>query len=183
MTEVGDVKGEADSSSGLSGPDYKTVNDDITAKDQINQYTCKTNFLSLNTLISPFKTPGPRPQHNKSDKTTEFTKTLNEFENMTRTQRAFLQKHKDLGHIGFEEIRELARQGELPKEFITVESPACAACMYARATRRPWRTKTRKNDVLVKDKPLNPGNCVAVDMMLSPTPGIIAQLTGRLTKR
>lgn len=40
----------------------------------------------------------------------------------------------------------------------------------------------RKNDAIVKSKELTPGECIAVDMMTSPTPGIISKLTRNLTK-
>ena len=54
--------------------------------------------------------------------------------------------------------------------------------MYAKATKRPWQTKTKNNEELVTERQLRPGNCVAVDMLHSPTPGLIAQLKGRLAK-
>ena len=34
---------------------------------------------------------------------------------------------------------------------------------------------------MIPDQEYTPGQCVAVDMLRSPTPGLIAQLTGRLT--
>ena len=113
---------------------------------------------------------------------TKFTDSMSRFSNLTPSQSGFLQAHKNLGHISYEQIRELARQGELPKEYITLTSPACAACMYTKTTKRPWRTKTKNNEKLVTKQQMQPGNCVAVDMLNSPTPGLIAQLTGRLTK-
>ena len=79
-------------------------------------------------------------------------------------------------------ICELARQGELPKEYITLTSPACAACMYATATKLSWRSKTKNHKNLVAKQQLQAGNCVAVDMLNYPAPGLISQLTGRLTK-
>ena len=54
--------------------------------------------------------------------------------------------------------------------------------MYGKATKRQWRQKTTSN----KDEttaPTKPGQVVSVDQMVSPTPGLIAQLTGRLTTK
>jgi hypothetical protein len=50
-------------------------------------------------------------------------------------------------------------------------------CLYAKATKRPWQSKPKKtgNDGL---KPTRPGQVVSVDQLVSPTPGLIAQMTG-----
>ena len=55
--------------------------------------------------------------------------------------------------------------------------------MYAKATRRPWRTKPRKNDSLVTKQRMKPGDYIAVDMLASPTLGLMAQMTGILTRK
>ena len=54
--------------------------------------------------------------------------------------------------------------------------------MYSQATKRPWQSKPTHNETMIPEKEYTPGQCVAVDMLKSPTPGLIAQLTGRLTK-
>ena len=60
-------------------------------------------------------------------------------------------------------------------------APICSACMYAKATRKPWRNKINKE---FKNKQVNkPGDLVSVDQMVSPTPGLVAQMTGRLTNK
>ena len=54
--------------------------------------------------------------------------------------------------------------------------------MFGKATKRPWRQKTPTN----KDeahKPTKPGEVVSVDQIKSPTPGLIAQMTGILTTK
>jgi hypothetical protein len=54
--------------------------------------------------------------------------------------------------------------------------------MYGAMTKRPWRTKgiQNKNKIRVAT---SPGDCISVDQLESPTPGFIAQLKGRLTKK
>jgi hypothetical protein len=76
----------------------------------------------------------------------------------------------------------MARIGIIPKGLAKCAAPACSACLYAKATKRPWRTKTESN----RDdaaKPTQPGEVVSVDQLVSPTPGLIAQMTGMLTTR
>ena len=108
---------------------------------------------------------------------TKFTDSMSRFSNLTPSQSGLLQVHKNLGHISYERIRKLARQGELQKEYITLTSPSCAACMYTKATQKPWRTKTKNSENLATTQTSQPDNCVAVDMLNSPTSGLIAQLT------
>jgi hypothetical protein len=57
--------------------------------------------------------------------------------------------------------------------------PICSACQYCKATKRKWRPKTSKNHA--PNKPTQPGQVILVDQMVSPTPGLIAQMTGFLT--
>jgi GAG-pre-integrase domain len=49
--------------------------------------------------------------------------------------------HYKLGHISFQKIRQLAKDGLVPKKFLKCRIPTCASCMYGTATKRPWRTK------------------------------------------
>jgi hypothetical protein len=54
--------------------------------------------------------------------------------------------------------------------------------MYGKATRRPCRTRssTNQDEALI---PTKPGQVVSVDQLTSPTPGLIAQITGALTTK
>jgi hypothetical protein len=54
--------------------------------------------------------------------------------------------------------------------------------MYGAMTKQPWRTKgiQNKNKIQVAT---SPGDCISVDQLESPTPGFIAQLKGKLTKK
>ena len=92
-----------------------------------------------------------------------------------------LQLHYDLGHISFEKMRRMAEKGIIPKPMATCNTPTCSACEYARATRRPWRSKTKKNRHI--RKPTKPGQVVSVDQMVSQTPGLIGQMVGFITTK
>jgi len=89
--------------------------------------------------------------------------------------------HKRFGNIHFSRLHEMARQGTIPRRLLHAEKPACAACLYAKATRRSWRGKGRK-DWTSDNRATSPGQCVSVDQLISPTPGLVAKLKGKLTK-
>lgn len=91
----------------------------------------------------------------------------------------FLKIHQQFGHCSFEKLRVMARKGVIHPKFKSANAPVCSACLYAKATRRQWRSKISINKEATE--PTKPGECVSVDQLVSPTPGLIAQLTGRLT--
>ena len=53
--------------------------------------------------------------------------------------------------------------------------------MFAQMIRKKWRSKTIKNFEPQRD--IKPGEVVSVDQLVSPTPGLVAQLTGILTTK
>ena len=76
-------------------------------------------------------------------------------------------------------MKDMGTTGHLPKFCATCEPPKCHECIYGKQTRCPWRTgKTRSR--IAKD-PAEPGNCVSVDQLESPTPGLVGQAKGTLT--
>ncbi len=74
--------------------------------------------------------------------------------------------HKRLGHIPFSRLHEMARQGIIPGRLVHAAKPACAACLYAKATRRGWRGKGRQNWAS-SNRITSPGRCVSVDQLIS----------------
>jgi len=61
----------------------------------------------------------------------------------------------------------------------TVTPPLCPGCLYGKATRHPWQSKTSFNPIAQTVSA--PGDCISVDQMISKVPGPIAQSTGKLT--
>jgi hypothetical protein len=76
----------------------------------------------------------------------------------------------------------MARRGILPRRLASCPIPVCTACMYGKATRRPWKSRSSDNQQDTSP-PSRPGECVSVDQLSSPTPGLIAQMTGYRTKQ
>jgi hypothetical protein len=79
----------------------------------------------------------------------------------------------------------MAKQGILPKKWAKCDIPICISCLYGKATRRPWRTKPKKDSQESKLRTATePGQqCISVDQSESRTPGLIAQVKGWLTKK
>ena len=93
-----------------------------------------------------------------------------------------LRYHYKYGHISFHKLKKMAQQGIIPTRLKDTYTPTCLACQYAKATRKPWRNKKQKHF----KKPIQatkPGQVVSVDQLVSPTPGLIAQMTGILTTK
>jgi hypothetical protein len=91
--------------------------------------------------------------------------------------------HHQFGHISMRKIQEMARQGIVPRRLAKCRIPTCSACLYSKATKRPWRGKPRTRGDNDETQPTKPGEKVSVDQLVSPTPGLIAQMTGFLTTK
>ena len=65
---------------------------------------------------------------------------------ISNPQFELLKVHHQLNHLSFGKIKAMASAGILPKRLKDVNTPACAACLYGKATRRPWRTKPKATD-------------------------------------
>ena len=139
------------------------------------------------------------PNHDESDKPRLFqldgpktpdtprtspTIILDEEERQDETAvTELLQHHHNIGHLSFTKVQEMAKQGIFSSRIAKCPVLICSACQYAKATRRQWHTKSCKNHQDVNEYPTKPGQCVAVDQLVSPTPGLIAQMMGFITKQ
>ena len=92
-----------------------------------------------------------------------------------------LMAHHRFQHISFSKLQEMARQGILPRRLAQCKIPSCSACLYGNAMKRAWRSKQEKQRQ--RNKTLKPGEVTSVDQMVSPVPGLIAQMVGFLTKQ
>ena len=101
---------------------------------------------------------------------------------LSNNSQRLLRYHYRYKHAPFQHLRTLAKQNVLPKELANCDIPPCIYCIYGRATRRPWRSKSQPNN-FTSMHATEPGQCVSVDILTSPTPGFIAQVVGKLTRR
>lgn len=93
-----------------------------------------------------------------------------------------LKMHYKFGHVSFAKLKEMAAQGIIPRRLEKAQTPACTACLYAKATKRRWRDKTSNNKDEAQ-RATKPGEVVSVDQLVSPTPGLVAQISGFLTRK
>ncbi len=91
--------------------------------------------------------------------------------------------HHQYAHAPMAKLQMMAKAGILPKRLSKCRIPVCSACLYAKTTRRPWRTKPRTRNANDPAEPSKPGQVISVDQLVSPTPGLIAQMTGFLTTK
>ena len=78
-------------------------------------------------------------------------------------------------------LQVLAARGIIPRKLSKCPIPVCKACLYGKATKRPWRQKKSEDEQKEVHMPTEPGECISVDLMTSPTPGLVAQMSGRPT--
>jgi hypothetical protein len=98
------------------------------------------------------------------------------------TAAEFLRYHIKYNHCSPRRIQLLAATGVLPKRLAKCQIPICSACQFGKATRRPWRQKTTRT-TSDSEQIRKPGQVVSVDQMVSQTPGLVAQMSGFLTKK
>jgi len=92
-----------------------------------------------------------------------------------------LRYHYKFGHPGLRRLKAMAQKGTIPKRLADCPNPVCAACLYGKVHKRPKRTKAKSKHVLRPVSKL--GDCVSVDVLVSATPGLIAQMRGFLTRQ
>ena len=97
----------------------------------------------------------------------------------TEDEKLFFYWYKRLRHAPKKHIRRLAKRGSLPRRLQFVKRmPICAACAFADAARRRSYKSDHKS---IKKRDEHPGSGTSCDHIISHEPGLIPQITGRLT--
>ena len=126
--------------------------------------TRQTGWVAKEIPIT-FNLNGPNPP--------SMNYVTDEEERLPETDAALMmQYHHQFGHISFKRLREMAKQGIIPKRLAKVDTPVCSACEYTKATKRKWHNKTLKN-APEEAKPTKPGEIVLVNQLVSPTLGLV----------
>jgi transposase InsO family protein len=92
----------------------------------------------------------------------------------------FLQYHLKFNHASPVRIQAMAKAGTIPSRLVKCPILVCTMCLFGKATRKPWQHKHLDNAKQVQI-PTIPGKVISVDQMISPTPGLVAQMTGKHT--
>jgi hypothetical protein len=93
-----------------------------------------------------------------------------------------LRYHFKYGHVPFRRLQEMAQQGTIPPRLGKCPIPPCATCMFGKAHRRPKQSKSKKT-LTDPEEVKAPGDLVSVDVLVSSTPGLVAQMAGFLTRK
>ena len=88
-----------------------------------------------------------------------------------------------MGHLSFTKVQKMAKQGKFTSRIAKCAVLICSVCQYAKTTCRQWHTKLHKQYQDAIESPTKPEQCVTVDQLVSPTPRLIAQMTGFMTKQ
>jgi hypothetical protein len=93
-----------------------------------------------------------------------------------------LRYHFKYGHVPFRRLQEMAQQGTIPPRLGKCPIPPCATCMFGKAHRQPKQSKSKKT-LTDPEEVKAPGDLVSVDVLVSSTPGLVAQMAGFLTRK
>lgn len=93
-----------------------------------------------------------------------------------RTNHELLTLHQKYSQISMNRLQHMARRGMFPKRLAKCNIPICRACLYSKETKRPW--KLSHSIIRMVYKVTKVGQVVSVDQLISPTPGLIAQMLG-----
>ena len=90
--------------------------------------------------------------------------------------------HNLLNHVSLTNMRALAKKGKSHSKLLNakVASP-CASCLFGRAHRKAWRSKS--NHKHIKSRDCKVGDECSMDQIATPSPGIVPQTVGKLTKQ
>ena len=157
-----------------------------TEKELEDEHVEETNPSMLNWPRLDQSIDGSSTEHLQGPRTTrenvgKMELKLNKENSGNDDSAQLLRLHQRYGHISFHRLIEMAKQGIINKRYAKCKIPVCSACLYAKATRKKWRDKGQHK--YTKRKISIPGECVSVDQMVSPTPGLVAQISGKLTTK
>jgi hypothetical protein len=161
--------------------------DEDDGETSLGASTTASETLSQTREIDANPSPSPAmPTTNitpTSEKTTYFSldgpleTTVMEDEevNMSDIQSELMHWHYRLGHLSYRKLKRMALAHEIPYRLRNARPFRCSACMFSKATKKPWRTKAPVNQRVVPTITA-PGDCVSVDQLESKTPGFVGQM-------
>ena len=125
---------------------------------------CNGTDAPSNITLDAQLRPSPLPLEFQAIQVSDDTPHIVEDEEVTfrDDQQELLHWHHRLGHMPFTRLKEAAEVGIIPRRLRNVKPPKCTACLYAKATKKPWRTKAPPTDMEVPTVNA-PGAVVSVD--------------------
>jgi hypothetical protein len=101
----------------------------------------------------------------------------------TALVKEFMSWHIRLGHLPFNAMFRLSKNGQLPKRFLELKDKKliCPACVFGQCKRKPWRTRSKPGSIR-KATETSPGDATSIDHVISHQPGLVPRMDGRHTK-
>ena len=98
-------------------------------------------------------------------------------------QEEMMSHHNRLHHLPFPKLILLAEKNEIPKRLAELkgQEPICVACIFGKAHKQPWRSKSKDKKHIRNMTDDEPGKRVSLDQIVSAQPGLIPQMSGFLT--
>lgn len=124
-----------------------------------------------------------RPGEPPSLNTTIESSTLSPIEARVESIQSLLESakhelltlHHRLGHMPFNHIRRMIQIRQANSRLLKCPIPVCSACLFAKAVKRAWRSKSEPATLKIATRP---GEIVSIDQLESSTPGLIAHSKG-----
>ena len=91
--------------------------------------------------------------------------------------------HTGLHHVPFPQLIVMAELGEIPHCLASLKGccPICVPYLFGQAHKRPWQSKSKEIHPIRKKSDDHPGARASMDHLISAQPGLIPQISGRLT--
>jgi hypothetical protein len=98
-------------------------------------------------------------------------------------QEEMLSYHYRLHHEPFPKLITLAEKGEIPKRLASLKGRCqiCIPCLFGKAHKHPWHSKSKELHPIQRKSDNYPGARASMDHLVSAQPGVIPQITGKLT--
>ena len=106
------------------------------------------------------------------------------FSDLDDSQRLYAYWHKQLQHLTNRTMKRLAKRKLIPSSLALVKKPPLyAACIFAKAHKRAWRSKRGIVHSIRSPQQTLPGDGTSYDHIISKQPSLIPQVKGSLTHR
>jgi hypothetical protein len=91
--------------------------------------------------------------------------------------------HCHLHYTPFPRLIVMVELGEILKQLAKLQGRCsiCVSCLFGTAHKRPWRTKSKDSHLVCKESDISPGARALADQPISAQPGLILQISGKLT--
>jgi hypothetical protein len=98
-------------------------------------------------------------------------------------QEEIMSHHTWLHHLPWPKLITMAEAGEIPHHLASLKGrcPIGVACLFGTAHKHHWRLKSKESHLVWKESGNHPGARASLDHLVSAQPGLIPQISGRLT--